>query len=146
MIKGGEILQRLRLIMQLFELYSGDVCEKYGLSQIELNIVMFLHNNPGKDTASEIIEQRRLPKANVSKAVELLIQKGLLQRMQDKGDRRRIHLMLTDEALKITPDISLAMDSFVAQLFSGFTLAERMLYADMNARIAQNATERLVRE
>jgi MarR family transcriptional regulator for hemolysin len=80
-----------------------------------------------------------LPKANVSKAVELLIQKGLLQRRRDVGDRRRIHLMLTENAQGIMPDISNVQSTFLAQLFDGFTMEEKELYADMNVRIAKNA-------
>ncbi|MCE5197062.1 MAG: MarR family transcriptional regulator [Negativicutes bacterium] len=146
MLKGGEILQRFQAVMRLFELSGKDVCEKYGLTQIESNILMFLNNNPGKDTASDIVDLRRLPKANVSKAVESLIQKELLLRRQDTGDRRRIHLMLTDDAQKMIPDISAVLDAFSAQLFSGFTLVEQKQYADMNVRIWQNALEGLERK
>ena len=106
---------------------------------------MFLHNNPCKDTASDIVELRMLPKANVSKAVEPLIQKGLLRRTQDAGDRRRVHLILTEDAQKMMPDISTVQEAFVTQLFDGFTSEERELYADMNVRIAKNAVERLER-
>ena len=146
MLKGGEILQRFQAVMRLFELSGKDVCEKYGLTQIESNILMFLNNNPCKDTASDIVDLRRLPKANVSKAVESLIQKDLLLRRQDTGDRRRIHLMLTGDAQKMIPDISAVLDAFSAQLFSGFTPEEQKQYADMNVRIWQNALEGLERK
>lgn len=145
MIIAGEILQQIQSVKRLYEISVKDVCEKYGLSQIESNILMFLHNNPCKDTASDIVELRMLPKANVSKAVEPLIQKGLLRRTQDAGDRRRVHLILTEDAQKMMPDISTVQEAFVTQLFDGFTSEERELYADMNVRIAKNAVERLER-
>ena len=139
MIIAGEILQQIQSVKRLHEIRVKDVCEKYGLSEIESSRLMFLHNNPCKDTASDIVELRMLPKANVSKAVELLIQKGLLQRRRDVGDRRRIHLMLTENAQGIMPDISNVQSTFLAQLFDGFTMEEKELYADMNVRIAKNA-------
>ena len=68
-----------------------DICNNYQLTIIEATIISFLYNNPGKDTAADIVELRMLSKGNVSQAVESLIQKSLLKREQDKEDRRKIH-------------------------------------------------------
>ena len=59
------------------------VCLKYHLTIIEADIISFLQHNPGKDTAMDIVELRMLSKGAVSKAVESLIQKGILQRHPD---------------------------------------------------------------
>ncbi len=141
MIAAGELLQQVHAVKRLFEMYSDSVCKKLSLSQMGLSVLMFLNNNPDRDTAKDIVELRMLPKANVSKAVETLIQSGLLLRIQDKNDRRLIHLKLTAEAKKITPDIAAMQQAFTAQLFSGFEPEELALYEAMNARIAQNALE-----
>lgn len=66
--------------------------ETYGLTLIEANVITFLHNNPGKDTAADITELRMLSKGNVSQAVESLIQKGLLKRIPDLHDDAGSHL------------------------------------------------------
>ena len=52
------------------------ICGKYQLTLIEGKIISFLHNNPGKDTAGDIVELRKLSKGNVSLAVESLIGKN----------------------------------------------------------------------
>ena len=52
------------------------ICEEYRLTLIEATIISFLHNNPAKNTAADIVELRMLSKGNVSQAVESLIQKG----------------------------------------------------------------------
>ena len=41
---------------------------------MEADIISFLKNNPGKDTAADIVELRMLSKGAVSKTVEALIQ------------------------------------------------------------------------
>ena len=86
------LLANIRRIVKLYDSMLKPVCERYTLALIEATIISFLYNNPGRDTAADIVEYRMLSKGNVSQAVESLIQKGLLQRCQDTRDRRRIHL------------------------------------------------------
>ncbi len=139
MLSPNEILQATQTILRLLDKFSAPVYDKYGLTQYEANVLLYLHNNPSKDTATDIVEFRHLPKANVSKAVESLIRKDLLSRLQDSGDRRRIHLNLRPGADRIITELSAAMDGFVSELFSDFSAGERELYAEMNLRIWRNA-------
>ena len=37
-----------------------EICGAYHLTMIEANIISFLYNNPGKDTAGDIVELRML--------------------------------------------------------------------------------------
>ena len=66
-----------------------ELCDHFHLTKIEGTIIVFLYNNPGKDTAGDIVELRMLSKGNVSQAVESLIQKSLLTREQDAEARVR---------------------------------------------------------
>ena len=49
---------------------------QYGLNQLEIDILLFLHNNPDCRTASDICRYRGLAKSNVSAAVERLRARG----------------------------------------------------------------------
>ena len=51
---------------------------QYGLNQLEIDILLFLHNNPDCRTASDICRYRGLAKSNVSAAVERLRARGVL--------------------------------------------------------------------
>lgn len=92
MSRTTEFLMNIRSIIKLHESMLREICGEYQLALIEATIISFLHNNPGKDTAADIVELRMLSKGNVSQAVESLIQRSLLRREQDAVDRRRIHL------------------------------------------------------
>ena len=123
-------------------MYEGTlryVCEKYGLTQTEADVISFLHNNPGLDTAADIVELRGLSKGNVSQSVESLIQKSLLRRSQDTRDRLRIHLSILPEAAPITAEIERFRTMFKEQLLAGFTDEERRQYSQMNARVLKNS-------
>ena len=94
----NDLLRGLRGILRLYDRDCQPVCEQYGLTRCELDVLGFLANHPGLDTARDITELRLVPKANVSQAVESLIRKELLVRAQDTADRRLIHLTPTSEA------------------------------------------------
>ena len=49
----------------------------YGLNQLEIDILLFLHNNPELCTASDICRYRALAKSNVSAAVERLRRRSI---------------------------------------------------------------------
>ena len=140
-----DLLMNFRRIIKLYESMLKGICEQYQLTLIEANIISFLHNNPGKDTANDIVELRMLAKGNVSQAVESLIRKSLLQRNPDAFDRRRIHLSLLPDAKPITDDMEELRQQFYEQVFHGFTDEEYRQFYDINQRILANVTSAMER-
>lgn len=110
----------MRCVTKLYEQCLENIRGEYGLSQIEIAIIGFLYNNPGKDTAAEIVELRRLPKGNVSQGVELLVKKGLVKRNADTTDRRKVHLFLEEAAIPICSGIEKVNQKFEEQLLPVF--------------------------
>lgn len=121
------------------------ICVKYDLSLIEANIISFLYNNPGKDTAGDIVELRMLSKGNVSQGVELLAGKGFLLRSQDKEDRRKVHLRLSDAVQPVTEELKLEKQKFQEVLFDGFTEEDRKMLEELNRRVMENTKKALKR-
>lgn len=139
MNRNTEMLLGIRRVIKFYEGSLKEVCLRHGLSQMEADILAFLFNNPGKDTASDIVELRMFPKGNVSQAVDALIGKGFLSREKDRNDRRRIHLHLTAPSVRVLGEIMAARKQFQSVLFSGFTQEELSLFMGFNSRIFQNA-------
>lgn len=141
-----ETLLQLCLIKKLYETASRPVCEKHGITQTELDIIAFLCNHPDKDTASDIVQLRMLPKANVSQAVETLIQKQLLIRTTDREDRRRIHLSVTQQAVCIKQDIDRSRGQMSDVICCGFTEQEKTQFIRITQKINQNIEQYLKQE
>lgn len=80
---------------------SGEVCDQYGLTQMEYDILMFLHNNPRHDTAAEIVRIRKSTKSHVSTSLKNLENKGLVERIQSKDNKKHIETILLDKAESI---------------------------------------------
>ena len=103
----------------------------------EMDVVLFLTNNPGCDTARDVTELRGLAKSQVSAAVELLVKRGLLSRTPDGVDRRVVHLMLTERGKALGREGQKIQVACLDVLFGGLngeetarfqTLLEKVLY------------------
>lgn len=92
MYQTTEILLICQQLKQLYQKKISDVAKKHGMSRIEVDILLFLSNNPTCDTAKDIVEIRQIAKSYVSKTVEYLVEKELLHAVSDKEDRRKVHL------------------------------------------------------
>ena len=133
-----EFLSGFRRTIKGYDRCLEELRGRYGLSQTEVTIISFLHNNPGRDTARDIVELRMLQKGNVSAAVDSLIEKGLLSRTRDESDRRRQRLVLREAAAPIVAELGAVKAAFYRRLFAGFTAEELRQYGQMSRRLQEN--------
>lgn len=134
-----DYLMNIQLTTKLHESLLKKICVKYNLSLIEGKILCFLHNNPTKDTAADIVELRMLSKGNVSSAIDKLCKQGYIQRVPDKNNRRKIHLSLLSKADDINKDVDLMLIDYKQKIFDGFTMEEMHAYKNLCQRIYFNA-------
>lgn len=138
MSASTELFMGIRSLFRLYDKMLKKVCTEHELTLIEADIISFLQNNPPKDTAADIVELRMLSKGAVSKAVESLIQKSLLERIPDKEDRRKIHLRLKPEAGPVTESIDEVREEFLNTILEGFTKEEQELHRKLFNRLFEN--------
>ena len=113
MKRSTELFIGLRSLFRLYDKMLKRVCTEHDLTLVEADIISFLQNNPEKDTAADIVELRMLSKGAVSKGVDALIRKGLLERIPDTKDRRRIHLKLNRQAEPVMESINEVRQDFL---------------------------------
>ena len=77
------------------------LCHALHLPQTAFDILLFLANNPEYRTASDIVEFRKIKANLVSVNVDKLVKEGYLTRNSIEGDRRKIELQCTEQALPI---------------------------------------------
>ncbi len=114
------------------------IAKKHDLSTIELDIIMFLHQNAGFDTATDITEKRGIAKPNVSTALRKLIERRLIEGIQGEKDRRRIHLRLLPACHEILSDAEHARIHFLQVLFRDFSEEERHQISVCLSRMVNN--------
>ncbi|WP_455582752.1 MarR family winged helix-turn-helix transcriptional regulator [Dysosmobacter sp.] len=94
-----DISRGLRFYQQFHRFYNRcltPLMERQQLSLREIQVLLFLANNPGCDTARDVEKLRGLAKSQVSAAVEHLTGRGLLRRLPDQRDRRIVRLSITE--------------------------------------------------
>lgn len=97
------------------------VLNEFGISQTSFDILMFLTNQPEHYTAREISQLRNIKANVVSLHVEKLVQDGYLERKSVEGDRRKIRLVCTDKAKKITEKGHAVQQTFFERLMDGLS-------------------------
>ena len=112
---------------QLLEGYAAamqPLCRREGLAPNGVDILLFLANNPGMDTARDICTYRHLKPSIVSFHVDNLVQQGYLERQDIPEDRRKCRLVCTDKAAPVIRRGRAVQETFSRQLTEGLTPEE----------------------
>ena len=130
-----------KTITSYYELLSGEVCDRYGLTQMEYDILMFLHNNPQQNTAAEIVKIRKSTKSHVSTSLKKLENKGLVEKIQSENNKKHIEIVLLDKAKLIVEAGTNVQKQFVQTVLSGLTVEEKQMCIRIFDKICNNAEE-----
>lgn len=114
------------------------VCRKWNLTHNELDVLLFLANNPQQDRAVDIVRGRGMSKGHVSMSLGSLEEHGLVTRREDAADRRTVHLALTQAAGEIVEDGRQVQRQFVARLNRGVTPEESETVWAVTQKMAEN--------
>lgn len=132
-----------KTITSYYELLSGKVCDKYKLTQMEYDILMFLHNNPQNNTAAEIVKIRKSTKSHVSTSLKNLENKKLIERKQSEENKKHVEIFLLDKAELIVEEGINAQKQFAQNVLSGLTEEEKDMCIRVFNKICNNAEEHL---
>lgn len=114
------------------------ICKKWGLTRNELDVLLFLYNNPPFDRAADIVSRRGMAKSHVSLSAANLEQQGLLVRRFDANDRRAAHLELTARGRAAAREGRDAQQRFFAQIFEGITTEEWEQWGKITQKVCVN--------
>lgn len=114
------------------------VCRAWSLTRCEVDILLFLYNNPSFDRAADIVEHRGIAKSHVSLGVGSLTERALLERSGPQGDRRATHLKLTQAGEKIARQAHAVQREYFSRIFAGVSEEELALWQSMIDRVCDN--------
>ena len=134
-----------KTITSCYELFTRKVCDRYQLTQMEYDILMFLHNNPKHNTAADIVKIRKSTKSHVSTSLKALENKGLIERIQSARNKKHIEIFLLDKAELIVEAGLNAQKEFAKNVLSGMTEEEKHMCMKVFDKICNNA-EKCLRE
>ena len=97
------------------------LCAETGLPPAAADILLFLANNPGCETAGAICRMRGLKPGIVSFLIDRLVSEGYLLRQPVPGDRRKTALVLTAQAQPIVAEGRELQRAFADRLAEGLS-------------------------
>ena len=114
------------------------VCKQWNLTHNELDVLLFLANNPEQNRAADIVRGRGMSKGHVSLSLRSLEDRGLVACQADGTDRRAVHLALTDGAGEIAEDGRAVQREFIRRLREGITPEESAVILSVTRKMGDN--------
>ena len=114
------------------------VCRKWDLTRSEVDVLLFLHNNPRYDRAADIVAHRGMTKSHVSLSVSTLEARGILERRFSETDRRTAHLLLTEQGRIIAGEARALQEAFFQALYAGVTREELQIWEQATRKVHDN--------
>lgn len=102
---------------RLYNLTLRDFGRANGLSQTEMDVLLFLHNNPDCNTARDMVHLRGLAKT----ALDSLRTRGLVESRPEENNRRVNRLFLLPAAAPLIEGLSRRQTQFFHALQQGLT-------------------------
>jgi DNA-binding MarR family transcriptional regulator len=124
----------LQVSQSVSDIYSS----RYGLNVSEWRTMAVLGNHQLL-SASDVVQRSSIDKVQVSRAIQGLLKRDLLQRRVDPMDRRRVHLHLTDEGQRVFADLVSRVQDLERQLLSCLSEHERITLLSLMVRVRQQA-------
>ena len=117
------------------------ICKQWNITRNELDVMLFLANNPGFDRAADIVSRRGLAKSHVSLSVGNLESRGLLKRRMDPEDRRTVHLELTEQAVAIAKEGREAQMGYFSRIYAGLSAEEVEIWQSIMLKLVKNIAD-----
>ncbi len=124
LLRGGQF--RFLLNRKMMSL-----CSRYCLKRAEIEVLLYLHENPEHNTAKDIQNYLYINKGYVSQIVDSLHQNGYLTATPDEKDRRFVHYAVTDKTAEIAEDFEALNENLGEKLFEGVSEEERKTFQNV---------------
>lgn len=115
--------------------------EKYKLTQNEVEVLIFLYNNPDLNTSKDIVKYRWTSKSLVCKSVRSLLDNEYLDPAADYDDGRVMRLIMPEKTREIAKDLAEKEKEFYDLIFAGITDKEMAAIRGFAERLDVNLDE-----
>lgn len=128
---------------KIYEKIFNPISKSYGLTKMEIEVLLFLESYKSYDTAKDIVELKLFAKSHVSKAIDSLAKKGYVYEKIDDHDRRSIHLKISDNASQILEEAKKLHHQLKEIIYKGISLEEKRVMESVAKKIANNIKNEL---
>ena len=112
-----EVINNIKILSDYFANVRDTLCAPYGLSSIQVVIVLDVFNNPNETKITDICKRLHKSTNTISPLINRLVSKGFLTKEQSKEDARVAYVSLTEKSKEITNNINVDIRDFVWPIF-----------------------------
>ena len=132
-----DIVLRGRKLKRISDIAFGELRRKYGLKQLEVEILIYLSRNPGA-SASTFIKEMGLNKGQVSVAMDNLSSGGFITLKRDNKDHRYSHASVTEKALPVLEEAEKLKVMYEIMIFSGISPEDAFSFWNVSKKMMAN--------
>lgn len=131
-----EFRETIRVLeREIFLQNTLSCCEGVSLSQC--HTLLEIGNN-SKISVSELAENMQLDKSTVSRTVDGLVKKTLVDRVIPDENRRKAILYLTDEGREVCKTINFTNDSYIEDILNDFSSQDKEKLLELLRKMTHN--------
>ena len=127
-----------RLAAEVSTALSGEYRERYGLDIPEWRVLATLGFRSGACSAQYIAHCTRTHKSTISRAVATLMMRRLVERVENKDDRREFVLRMTRKGKALYEELIPRLLRKEQEIMSCLTTAEQRVFARMLGKIEKS--------
>ena len=116
---------------------AGGLLDGHGLSASQYNVLRILRGAGGELPTMTIRERMIDPEPSITRLVDRLEKRGLVERVPCPDDRRRVDCRLTDDGVQLLAALDEPIDQADRALMAGLDEAELTTLADLLDRVAR---------
>ncbi len=135
------LLEDIQVLKKIIDNPLNKISKKTGLTLNEVKVLLFLYENEKFDLASEIVEKLMVSKAHVSVSVESLVNRTYIEKVQDKDDKKKFHLKLTNNSKDVLDLLEIEIKKFRKDLLKDVTKEEEENFVKTLRKIIQNTKD-----
>lgn len=128
---------------KLYNRKIEDLRREYNLRKVDIDILYFLFKSGERNTPKDISDLNLFNKGHISQSIGRMEGQRLIYAIQDKMDRRCVHIMLTDKAVEIVEEITALRKQMYNIILNGVTQEERDVLLRVSRKVNQNIKEAL---
>lgn len=142
MEKHEEVLVSIRQIIRAIDLHSKKISKDYGLTSPQLLLLRTIEADHTV-TIRELSRQTNMSQATATSILDRLEHRGLIKRLRDTQDKRKVHAHLTDAGKAILKNAPALMQNRFIEQFQSLEEWEQHLILSSVQRLStmMNAPE-----
>jgi DNA-binding MarR family transcriptional regulator len=121
----NKIVAGMERLSQVFRILLWEKAKEHGLSPIQIQLLIFIHNHsPKKSTVSYLAQEFNLTKPTISDAIKVLEEKKIVKKIPDSVDTRSYTIQLMASGRKIVAETENFVDP-ITKLISSTNEADK---------------------